>query len=357
MSQSLLFKPIKLRNLELKNRIVVSPMCTYSAKEGVANVYHQTHLGSFAIGGSAVVMVEATGIEMRGRISTGCLAIETTEQINALATVAKTIKTLGSIPAIQLAHAGRKASYSTGAKHSHSNYLSPKEGGWLTCAPSAVSFDERSGKPEELSLDDIHSLVEAFKLAALNAKTCGFEIVEIHSAHGYLLHQFLSPLANFRKDEFGGSLENRMRFPLMVAKAVRDTFPQEFPVFVRISATDWHENGWNIEESIIYAKELKKLGIDLVDVSTGGVVPNVKIPVGPLYQVEFSKDIHQKADIPTGAVGLITTPQEAEQILKENDATLIFMGRELLRNPHWPMYAAQKLGEDIEFPGQYYRAF
>lgn len=354
MLESMLFSPLKLRDLTLKNRIIVSPMCMYSATNGIPNIFHQTHLGAMALGGSAVVMVEATGVVMEGRISTGCLSLSNDEQEEAFKPIIQIIKAQNAIPAIQLAHAGRKASFAAPTDTSPSVLLNPNEGGWITVAPSALSFDDKSAMPHALTKEEILNLVDDFVKSAKRALRLGFEIIEIHSAHGYLLHEFLSPLSNKREDEFGGSLENRMRFPLMVARALRELWPQNLPVFVRLSATDWTSDGWTINDSVLYAKELKKLGIDLIDVSTGGNV-HAKIPLAPGYQVQFSNEIKQKAQIDTGAVGLITEARQAENILLKDEATVIFLARTLLKNPNWPLNAAKELNAKIKIPGQYAR--
>ncbi|MBC7714360.1 MAG: NADH:flavin oxidoreductase/NADH oxidase [Rhizobacter sp.] len=352
---SQLFTPFKIRDLTLKNRIIVAPMCQYSAVNGIPNNWHLVHLGSRAVGGAAVIIVEATAVETIGRISDGDLALYNKVQMNAFKPITEFIKEHDAIPAIQLAHAGRKAS--RGETLKHERLLSIDEGGWEVVAPSAVPFNERYGMPRELSHQEINELVESFKHSARLALEAGFEIIELHSAHGYLLHEFLSPLSNMRTDEYGGSIENRMRFPLMVAKALRETWPQNLPVFVRISATDWSDGGWTIEDSVIYSRELKKLGIDLIDASTGGVIGTAKIPVGPGYQVQFAERIKKEADIATGAVGMITEPKQAEEILKENKADVIIMAREFLREPYWPIRAAHELGDEIKVPAQYKRAY
>jgi 2,4-dienoyl-CoA reductase-like NADH-dependent reductase (Old Yellow Enzyme family) len=352
---SLLFTPLKIRELILKNRIIVSPMCQYSAIDGVPNEWHMVHLGSRAVGGAAVVIVEATAVESIGRISDHDLALYNQDQLSAFKPITQFIKSQGSIPAIQLAHAGRKASRGDSLKKEH--LLSAEEGGWEVIAPSAIAFNERYGFPREISHLEIKELVETFKHSAKLALDAGFQIIEIHSAHGYLLHEFLSPLSNNRTDEYGGSLKNRMRFPLMIAQALRDLWPQHLPVFVRVSATDWTEGGWTIEDSVIYSKELKKIGIDLIDASTGGVIGTAKIPLSPGYQVTFAAQIKKESGILTGAVGLITDPKQAEKILIENKADVIIMARELLREPYWPIKAAQVLGDKIEVPAQYERAY
>lgn len=352
---SKLFSPIKLRELTLKNRIVVSPMCMYSATDGVPNDWHLVHLGSRAVGGAGVVMVEATGVVPEGRISIGCLALCNQQQADAFKPITKFIKAQGSIPAIQLAHSGRKGSFDN--PFNSPNFLTPEAGGWEVVAPSARAFSDRYPVPKELSHQEINDLLESFKHSALLALEAGFEIIEGHSAHGYLMHQFLSPLSNFRQDEFGGSLENRMRFPLMVARVLRETWPAHLPVFMRISATDWSEGGWSLEDSIVYAQELKKIGIDLIDVSTGGNLPGAKIPVAPDYQVPFAAEIKKQSQIATSAVGLITDAHQAEAILQDGHADLVMLARELLRDPYWPINAARELGDQIDVPAQYARAY
>lgn len=354
---SLLFSPITIRELTLKNRIVVSPMCMYAATDGLANLFHLTHLGAMANGGSGVIMVEATGVVPEGRISTGCLALSNDQQMNAFRSIVQVIKNQKAAPGIQLAHSGRKGSFSTPNDQSPTHYLSIEEGGWQVQGPSPIAFDSNYGIPTEISVSEMLLVKDQFLSSAKRALEAGFEIIEIHAAHGYLLHEFLSPLSNKRVDEFGGSIENRMRFPLMIAKSLREFWPQHLPVFVRISATDWTEDGWTIEDSLIFTNELKKVGIDLIDVSTGGNVPDAKIPLSPGYQVPFSKAIKEKNNMHTGAVGLIEDPQLAEEILQKNEATLIFLGRALLRNPNWPLHAAKILGDKIPAAAQYFRAF
>ena len=335
-----LFSQLTLRSLTLKNRIIVSPMCMYSAKDGVPNEWHMVHLGSRAVGGAAVVIVEATGVVPEGRITHACLALHNIAQAEAFKPITAFIKSQGSIPAIQLAHSGRKG-----------------EGGWPVSAPSAIAFSERYQTPKELTVLEINQLVQSFKQSAKLALVAGFQIIEAHGAHGYLLHEFLSPISNKRADEFGGSLQNRMRFPLMVAQALRDEWPQDLPVFFRISATDWVDGGWSLDESVIFCQELKKIGIDFIDVSTGGNVTNVKIPLTPGYQVPFAEQIKKQVDIPTGAVGLITGARQAEDILIAGKADAILLARELLREPYWPIKAANDLGEKISVPLQYERAY
>ncbi|WP_413577640.1 NADH:flavin oxidoreductase/NADH oxidase [Bdellovibrio sp. HCB290] len=354
MNQTRLFSPIKIRSLELKNRIAVSPMCMYSADNGVPNAWHQVHLGSRAVGGAGLIIVEATGVRPEGRISLGCLGLWNEEQMNAFKPIVQFMKDHGSVAGIQLAHAGRKASTQVAWKGGKP--LASNEGAWLPVGPSALPFDNGWPTPHELTPKEIQGLVADFVSSAQLAQNAGFQLLELHMAHGYLMHEFLSPHSNKRTDEYGGCLANRMRFPLEVAAAVRNAWPKELPIFARISATDWLENGgWDLEQSIEFAKELKKIGIDLIDCSTGGNVAHAKIPVGPGYQVPFAEVIRNEAAIPTGAVGKITSPEQAEEILQSGKADLILMARELLRNPYWPLHAAKKLGVDVTWPLQYGR--
>lgn len=352
--KSNLFSPIKIRNLEFKNRIVVSPMCEYSAKEGVPNNWHLVHLGSRAVGGAALVIVEATGVSPEGRISPGDLGIWNEKQIEAFSEITLFIKEQNSLPGIQLAHAGRKAS--THIPWQGSGAVKESEGGWKTLAPSAIPFDANYPVPKEMSKADIRMVCDQFVAATKNAMKAGFEVVELHMAHGYLLNEFLTPLSNKRTDEYGGSIENRMRFPLEVTEGVRKVWPQDKPLFVRISATDWVEGGWTLEDSIVLGKKLKDLGVDLIDCSTGGSSPSAQIKSGPGYQVEFSEGVRKNVGIKTGAVGIITNAKQAEDILQSGKADMILMARELLRDPYFPLHAAKELGEDIHWPVQYERA-
>lgn len=349
---SRLFSPLKIRELTFKNRIFVSPMCMYSAENGVPNNWHLVHLGTRATGGASLVIAEATGVTPEGRISTACLGIWNDEQMEAFKPITAFIKSQNAIPGIQLAHAGRKGSTGLDGKQ-----IDKSHGGWTNVAPSPIPFHEGEIPPHALSSSDIHEHVNAFVEAAKRSLKAGFEVIELHMAHGYLMHQFLSPLSNKRTDEFGGSLENRMRFPLMVAKAVREAIPQNLPLFVRISATDWADGGWDEKQSAELVKELKKIGVDFLDVSTGGVIPGVKIPVGPLYQVRFADLIRKETGILTGAVGMITKPEEAESVLQKNEADAVLLARVLLREPYWPLYAAKALGETPQLPRQYMRGF
>ncbi len=351
-----LFSDLKIREISFRNRIFVSPMCQYSAYEGVPNEWHFVHLGARAAGGAGMVMVEASAIVPEGRISYADLGIWNDHQMEEFKRITDFIKSQGSVPAIQLAHAGRKAS--TDKPWTGGGYLPKAKGGWDVVAPSALAFSEDSPEPVELTSEGIQALVTAYAEATERSLKAGFEVIELHMAHGYLLHQFLSPHSNKRSDEFGGSLENRMRFPLMVTQAVRKIMPDKLPLFVRISATDWTEGeGWDLEQSVKLCEELKKLGVDLIDVSSGGIIRGVKIPTEPLYQVPFAEEIKKQAGILTGAVGLITQAQEAEEILVCDKADTIFLARALLRDPNWPIHAALELGADAPIPNQYLRAY
>ncbi|MEI7767797.1 MAG: NADH:flavin oxidoreductase/NADH oxidase [Phycisphaerae bacterium] len=354
---SLLFTPLKLRDLTIRNRIFLAPMCQYSAVAGVPTDWHLVHLGARASGGAGLVMVEATAVTPEGRISPADCGLWNDEQALAFQPITRFITSAGAVPAIQIAHAGRKAG--TNAPWLGGKYVPPAEGGWQPVAPSALAFDGNSPVPRALTGAEIDTLVADFTAAARRALVAGFQVVELHAAHGYLLHQFLSPIANQRTDDYGGSLENRMRLPLRIARAVRELWPAAWPVFVRISATDWLEHtggGWDLAQSIIFARELKTLGIDLIDTSSGGMSPAAKMTVAPGYQVHLASALRQHADIATGAVGLITDPHQAEAILTAHHADAILLGRELLRNPHWPLHAAATLGDTIAWPVQYERS-
>lgn len=346
-----LFSSLKIRDLVFKNRIFVSPMCQYSSTDGLANEWHLVHLGSRAVGGSALVLTEAASVSPVGRISPGDVGIWSEKHAEALKPVTDFIKSQDSVPGIQIAHAGRKASTA-----SPFDGGGPLKDGWQTLAPSAIPFDAGYAAPKEMDRQDIETVLQEFTNAAGFSLKAGFEVAELHFAHGYLLHEFLSPLSNKRTDEFGGSLENRMRLPLMIAKSVREVWPDSLPVFVRISATDWTEGGWDLQQSIEFAKKLKEIGIDLIDCSSGAIIPHVKIQAGPGYQVPFAEAIKKEAGILTGAVGMITDPQQAEEIISSGKADAILIARELLRNPYWPLHAASSLGEEIPWPKQYERA-
>lgn len=351
---ALLFEPLKIKSIQLKNRIVVSPMCQYSSNDGFANEWHLMHLGTRAVGGAALIIAEATAVSPEGRITPHDLGIWKDEHIEFLKRITHFIEENNSVPGIQLAHAGRKASHHRpweGGK-----FLKENEGAWKTVAPSAIPYREGEPIPHELSKEEIQKIVDDFKQATLRAKEAGFRVIELHGAHGYLLNEFLSPLSNHRTDEYGGSFENRIRFLIEITETVRNVWPEEFPLFVRVSATDWVDGGWTIEDSVELSKILKTKGVDLIDCSSGGISPFQKIPVGPLYQVPFAEQIKKEAKIMTGAVGLITTAQQAENILQSQQADLIILARQLLREPYFPLHAARELGVDIPWPPQYDRA-
>jgi 2,4-dienoyl-CoA reductase-like NADH-dependent reductase (Old Yellow Enzyme family) len=350
-----LFTPFRLRGIELKNRIAVSPMCEYSAKDGHPTNWHLVHLGSRAVGGAALVMTEATGVSAIGRISPADTGIYLDSHIDAWRPIVQFIQEQGAIPGVQLAHAGRKGS--TAAPWLGGALVPLSEGGWEPVAPSAVPFDKAYALPKALTIEEIDQVVADFAAAARRALKAGFQVVELHAAHGYLLNEFYSPLSNLRTDEYGGSFENRIRFLLRVAKAVRELWPEQQPVFVRISATDWKEGGWDLEQSVELCRRLKAAGVDLIDASSGGVVPGVRIPVGPGYQVAFAETIRRETGIATGAVGMISDPAQAETIIATGQADIVLLARELLRDPYWPRRAAQALGEKIKPPVQYQRAW
>ena len=350
---SSLFSAFNLRAVEFRNRVFVSPMCQYSSREGLPNDWHMVHLGSRAVGGAALVCVEATAVSPEGRISPGDTGLWSEEHTRAFAPIASFIKTQGARAAIQLAHAGRKAS--TDVPWRGGKPLSEEQGGWQTSAPSAVPFGDWPA-PKEMTRDDLDTVVLQFADAARRASEAGFEVVELHMAHGYLLHEFLSPLSNRREDEFGGSLENRARLPLRVAAAVRRVWPDELPLFARISATDWVEGGWDVEQSVVFSRWLKERGVDLIDCSSGGLVPGARIPVAPGYQVPFAERIRAEAGVATGAVGLITEPEQAEEIIASGKADAVFLARAELRDPYWPLRAAKRLGAQAPWPVQYGRA-
>lgn len=329
-------------------------MCQYSAKDGMPNDWHLVHLGSRAVGGAGLVITEATAVSPEGRISPADLGIWNDTQVGAFKRITAFIKAHGAVPGIQLAHAGRKAS--TKIPWAGQGMVPKNDGGWEVIAPSAVKFSQDYPQPREMSTDDIKAAAGQWKDAARRSLEAGFEVAEIHMAHGYLLDQFLSPLSNKRTDEYGGDLKNRMRFPLEVAKAVRETWPDNLPVFVRISVTDWIEGGFDLEQSIVLAKELKKIGIDLIDSSTGGILPGAKIPVAPGYQVGFASEIRKQAGIMTGALGMITDAAQAENILVTGQADVVIIAREFLRDPYFPLHAAKVLGDDPQYPNQYVRA-
>ena len=346
-----LLSPLTIRGVTFRNRIVMSPMCQYSADDGLANDWHLVHIGSRAVGGVGLAMVEATAVTADGRITPKDMGIWSEQHVEPLARIARFVNSHGALAGIQLAHAGRKASceppWLGGAR------LKPDSGGWTSVAPSAVPFNEEDPPPVELDEAGISGVVGAFEDATYRALAAGFKVIEVHAAHGYLLHEFLSPLSNHRTDEYGGSRENRMRITLRVAGRVRAVVPTELPVFVRISATDWVEGGWDVAQSVVLAARLKELGIDLIDVSSGALTPKARIPVAKGYQVPFARQIRDEAEIMTGAVGLITEAAYANEIITGGDADLVFIARELLREPYWALKAQSELGEDPSWPIQY----
>lgn len=351
MSQ--LFNALTIADVTFRNRIFVSPMCQYSSRDGMPTQWHLVHLGSRAVGGAGMVMVEATAVTPQGRISPDDSGIWSDAHTDAFQTITRFIAEQGAVPAIQLAHAGRKAS--TDFPWQGGGPLSVESGGWSPVAPSAIPFDDGYPTPHALTTAELDDIVAAFVAAARRAREAGFQCVEVHMAHGYLLHQFLSPLANQRGDDYGGSLQNRMRFPLRVANAVREEWPSSLPLLVRISATDWVEGGWDVEQSLELSRQLKSLGVDMIDCSSGGLVPDAVIPAGPGFQTPFADRIRRDAGIATAAVGMITAPEQAEQILCTGQADAVFLARQLLRDPYWPLHAASALHVDIEWPVQYER--
>ena len=349
-----MFSAFQLRSVSFGNRIGVSPMCQYSSQDGFATDWHLVHLGSRAQGGAGLVMLEASAVVAEGRISSGDLGIWKEEHVPALERIVRFIHSQGARAGIQLAHAGRKGSMTP--PFGGERLLTAQEGAWEPVSASAVAFSASYAVPRALDQAGISAIVEAFRQAARRAFAAGFDFVEIHAAHGYLLHQFLSPLANRRTDSYGGSFENRTRFALEVVDAVRAEWPAHLPLFVRISATDWAEGGWNIDESVELARLFREHGVDLVDVSSGGMVPGVAIPIGPGYQVEFAARIRREAGIATAAVGLITDPTQANGIVEQGHADLVFLAREFLRDAYWPVHAAASLLEGASWPVQYLRA-
>lgn len=350
-----LFEPYSQRSVTLRNRIVISPMCQYSATDGLPNPWHFTHLGSRAVGGAGAVITEATAVSPEGRISAYDTGIWNDAQREAWRSIVTFIEAQGAVAGTQLGHAGRKASVFR--PWEGGGPLPADQGAWQTVAPSALPFDKEWHVPQALDTDGLRKVVEDFRTAAERARQAGFKLIELHGAHGYLLHQFLSPLSNHRTDEYGGSFENRTRFVREVIAAVREVWPEELPLWLRISATDWAEGGWSIDESVRLAGELRAWGVDLVDVSSGGLVPHVKIPVGPGYQVPFAARIRQETGIATGAVGLITEPAQADGIIAGGAADLVLIARASLRDPYFPRRAAQELGASIDAPAQYQRAW
>jgi 2,4-dienoyl-CoA reductase-like NADH-dependent reductase (Old Yellow Enzyme family) len=353
-----LFTPLKIMSIEFKNRIWVSPMCQYSSENGHPTDWHLVHLGSRAVGGAGLIMFEATGVSPEARISPDDCGIWLDEHILSFKRVTDFIRAQGAVAGVQLAHAGRKGS--TSAPWLGQKVLSEKDRGWQTIGPSAIAFDSADAPPTAMTKEDIRKVISDFEKATARSLKAGFEVLEIHMAHGYLMHEFLSPLSNQRNDQYGGSLENRMRFALEVATAVRKKWPQDLPLFVRISATDWqntlNEPAWTLEESIVFCRELKKLGIDLIDCSSGGTLTHPEIPIGPGYQVPFAEAIRREVNIMTAAVGMITNAVQAESILLQHQADALFIAREFLRDPYLPAHMAREMGLKIDRPKQYGRA-
>jgi 2,4-dienoyl-CoA reductase-like NADH-dependent reductase (Old Yellow Enzyme family) len=350
-----LFDPLAIREVKFANRVFVSPMCQYSSHDGYANDWHFVHLGSRAVGGAGLVLTEATAVLPEGRISPQDLGIWADEHIEMLGRIVSFIHEQGSVAGMQLAHAGRKAS--THRPWETPGAISESEGGWKkVVAPSAVAFADTYPMPQALTTEGIQEVVSAFAAAARRACQAGFRVLEIHGAHGYLIHEFLSPLSNRREDDYGGSFDNRTRLCREIVAAVRSTWPKELPLFVRISSTDWIEGAWEVDDSVKLATQLKQIGVDLIDCSSGGNVPHAKIPVGPGYQVAFAERIRREADIMTGAVGMITSPVQAEHIIRTEQADAVIMAREFLRDPYWPLRAARELDQPIAWPVQYLRA-
>ena len=350
-----LFSPLKIKNIELKNRIAVSPMCEYSSENGFANDWHFIHLGSRAVGGAGLIITEACAVSAEGRITFADLGIYRDEHIEKLKHITDFIHAHGAVAGVQLAHAGRKASHVepwNGGKQIPSN----QPNGWQTVAPSALPFKDDEEAPLELDKAGIEKVKADFKAATKRAIAAGFKVIELHGAHGYLLHQFLSPISNKRTDEYGGTFDNRIRLLLEVVETIKEVWPKDNLLFVRISATEWTEGGWTADDSVALAKILKDKGVDLIDCSSGGNVANAKIPLKPGYQVEFAEKIRKESGILTGAVGLITTAYQADEIIQEGEADLIFLAREMLRDPHFPLRAAHELGHEVKWPVQYERA-
>lgn len=350
-----LFDRLSLREVILGNRIAVSPMCQYSCVDGFASDWHLTHLGSRAVGGAGLVLTEASAVVPEGRISPQDLGIWSDDHIEPFVRITRFIHEQGSVAGIQLAHAGRKASTYRPSEKSQ-GAIPPAEGGWQPVAPSPMAFDQGYAVPEALTEDGIRAVIRRFADAAGRARQAGFRVVEIHAAHGYLLHQFLSPFSNQRTDHYGGSFENRTRLVREVAAAIREKWPERFPLLIRISATDWAEGGWDIEQSVELVRQLRPLGVDLIDCSSGGSVPSARMPIGPGYQTPFAERVRHETGVATGAVGMITSPAQADHIIRTRQADLVLLARELLRDPYWPLRAARELGQRFTWPVQYLRA-
>lgn len=348
-----LFSPLKIKNIEFKNRIAVSPMCEYSSEDGFANNWHLVHLGSRAVGGAGLIITEATAVSPEGRISYADLGIYMDEHIPKLKEITDFIKAHGAVAGIQLAHAGRKASHEVPWK-GNAQIQDHLPNGWTTYAPSAIPFSDTQQPPVELDKPGIEKVKADFRTAALRSLQAGFDVIELHAAHGYLLHQFYSPLSNKRTDEYGGSFENRIRLLLEVIESVQEVWPAENPLFLRLSASEWTEGGWTVEDSVQLANILKEKGVDLIDTSSGGNVL-ARIPLKPGYQVDFAEAI-RKTGILTSAVGLITTAEQADEIIQTGQADMVLLAREFLRDPYFPLHAAKSLGHEVQWPVQYERA-
>jgi 2,4-dienoyl-CoA reductase-like NADH-dependent reductase (Old Yellow Enzyme family) len=349
-----LFSALKVRGVELKNRIAVSPMCQYSSINGLPTEWHLVHLGSRAVGGAALVIQEATAVSPEGRISPDDAGIWNDLQMEAYKRITDFIDSQNCIPGIQLAHAGRKGS--TYSPWKGIGEVPKAGGGWQTLSSSPIHFSDNYPNPKEMDKADIKKVIDDFCQAARRSIKAGFKLIELHMAHGYLVHEFLSPLSNIRNDEYGGSLDNRCRFALEIAQNVRGIIPTDFPLFARISSSDWVEGGWDIEDSVYLSKKLKEAGVDLIDCSSGGNAPKATIPAGPGYQIPFSERIKMEAGILTGGIGFITSPEQAEHIIRTGQADIVLLAREILRNPYWPMNAAKVLKLHVEWPKQYERA-
>ncbi len=351
-----LFDPLPIRDVTLRNRIVVSPMCQYSSQDGFATDWHLVHLGSRAVGGAALVFTEAIAVTPDGRISPQDLGIWQDEHVAALARIVRFVKSQGSVAGTQLAHAGRKASTPPPWETERPRTVSPIEGGWQPVGPDTRPFADGYPVPRALTVSELPGIVDAFATAARRARAAGFDVIELHAAHGYLMHQFLSPLSNSRADAYGGSFDNRIRLTIEVTRAVRAVWPERLPVFVRISATDWVEGGWDVDQAVELCRKLKAEGVDLIDCSSGGTSPHAKIELGPGYQTPFAARIRREAAIPTGAVGLITSPTQAAHIVRSRQADCVLLARELLRDPYFPLHAARELDHLVGWPVQYLRA-
>jgi 2,4-dienoyl-CoA reductase-like NADH-dependent reductase (Old Yellow Enzyme family) len=350
-----LFDPLRIRGVEIPHRILVSPMCQYSSIDGRAQDWHLVHLGSRAVGRAAAVLAEATAVTADGRISPADLGLWSDAHVEPIRRALTFVEEQGAVPGIQLAHAGRKAS--TREPWKGGSPLSVEEGGWTPIvAPSSIAFNQGYQAPHAVTSGEIATIIDAFAAAAKRAQAAGARIIELHAAHGYLLNSFLSPLSNQRNDAYGGSFNNRTRLVCEVVAAVRKVWPDQYPLFIRISATDWVEGGWTIEDSVALAKVVKALGVDLIDCSSGGVSPQARIPVAPGYQVGFAERIRREAEVLTGAVGMITEPSQADAIIRSGQADVVFLARQFLRDPYWPLIAARALGHDLKWPSQYERA-